>query len=308
MRLLPSITFFGLLGLALCPASVTLNVSAATLQDANGQAMPTSGRVLLVVSTNDATIAEPTAQSFVSGDDQIIFSGNLSSSGFAGVFSSSVQVLDLSGGVSPGDPIALFWFPTLDANASSPGAGTPYGRYAPSSGEEQDGSAPWVLPGDGSLVSLNMVTQSQGGSLPNSAGLASLTTPGGSGGDNGGGDNGGGVVNDYLTPGSSELGGGWYFGWIGTFNPGGWPWVIQSEFGWMYAGVSGNSNAGSWFYMSHPELQCWLWSSETTRPWVFCEPVGQTNGWWFIDTEAEEGFFYLFKQDGSAFVRAANAL
>jgi len=153
-------------------ATVTLNVDAADLRTANGsELMSTNGLILLVASTNDLAFGGPTATSFVTGDDVVLFRTDLSSLGEAGFFQGVVNIsLSSFPGLEPGDPVQLYWFPTLNVGSSSPGAGTTYGYYRHDTG--LDGSAAWVIPGDGSLVDLKFLTVSQGGSNPNTLGYA----------------------------------------------------------------------------------------------------------------------------------------
>jgi hypothetical protein len=154
-------------------ASVTMNIDAADLRTADGQPVPLGGQILLVASANDAVIGDPTPASFVSGDDVILFRGSLDS-GLPGYFQGSANFSFGSfPGIGAGDPVQLFWFPTLTSASVVPGAGTTYGTYRHGIG--LDGSAPWVIPGDGAVVSLTFITESQGGSNPNVLGYASHT-------------------------------------------------------------------------------------------------------------------------------------
>ncbi|MCL4788459.1 MAG: hypothetical protein KJ070_16985 [Verrucomicrobia bacterium] len=151
-------------------ATVTINLDAADLRTADGQLMPLGGQVLLVASTNDATFGGPTPAAFASGGDVVLLRRSLDS-GQPGYFQAGVN-LDFAAfpGLKPGDPIQLYWFPTLTAGDASPGEGTSFGFYRHATGV--DGSAPWVIPGDGAVVSVNFITVSQGGSNPNELGYA----------------------------------------------------------------------------------------------------------------------------------------
>ncbi len=97
----------------------------------------------------------------------------------------------------------------------------------------------------------------------------------------------------YLEEGADDFGGGWYGTWLGDVNLNAWPWVY-SAIGWFYAGNSGNSNASSWLYMTNTKLECWLYSSETVFPWVYGQPTGAAEGWWFVDGDSVDGFTYFF--------------
>ncbi len=163
-----------------CPwaqATVTFNIDAADLRTAGGELMPLSGLVLLVASPTDAVFGGPTAGAFVTGDDVILFRGELNL-GMPGIFQAAVNfAFESFPGLGPGDPVQLYWFPTLTTAATSPGEGATYGTYRHGTG--LDGSAPWVVPADGALVDLKFITASQGGSNPDILGFASqvITRP-----------------------------------------------------------------------------------------------------------------------------------
>lgn len=157
-----------------CPwatATVTFNIDAADLRTAEGGLMPLTGQVLLVASPADAVFGRPIPEAFVSGDDVILFRGELNL-GVPGVFQMSVNfAFDSFPGLGPGDPVQLYWFPTLTSAATSPGEGATFGVFRHDPG--LDGSAPWVIPGDGALVDLKFITTSQGGSHADLLGYAS---------------------------------------------------------------------------------------------------------------------------------------
>ena len=156
-------------------ASITLNISVGDLKTFNGtQLMPISGQILLVASTSDASFSRPTPEYFITGDDLVLYRGDLDSGLGAGVFQRAVTFpLNAFPGLKPGNPVQLCWFPTLTAGSSNPGEGTTYGVYRHATG--LDGSAPWAIPGDGALVDLKFITVSQGGSNPDALGYASRT-------------------------------------------------------------------------------------------------------------------------------------
>ena len=155
-------------------ATVTFTIDALDLRTAGGATlMPISGQVFLVASTTDLIFGGPTADSFVSGDDVILYRGDLSGSGVAGHFQAQTPVITLSGNLNTGDPLQLYWFPTLTGSSTSPGAGTSYGFYRHDTG--LDGSEPWVIQGDGFGRTLLFLTQSEGGTNPDALGWASFT-------------------------------------------------------------------------------------------------------------------------------------
>jgi len=166
-------------------ASITIQLGADTLKDVAGNPMPTSGLVVLVASTLDSQFGSPTATSFVSGDDIEVARFDLSSTEIPGLVE-DLAILTLSGDWGAGDPLAIFWYPTLTIDAVSPGAGTPYGFYRdPTPSGEQgtglDGSDPWFTPADGAtLWNLLFLTSDAGGaSTPPGAGNASFVIPSG---------------------------------------------------------------------------------------------------------------------------------
>lgn len=152
-------------------ATVTINMVAADLRTADGGLMPPAGQVFLVASPGDLVFGGPSPDAFVTGDDVILFRGSVSAI-LPGVFLGTVNLsLDSFPNLNPGDPVQIYWFPTLTADSTKPGEGTTYGFYRHESG--MDGSAPWVIPSDGSLVDLRFTTASRGGSHPDSMGFAS---------------------------------------------------------------------------------------------------------------------------------------
>lgn len=157
--------------------TVTLNMSVAYINDASGAPMPTNGLVLLVASTNDTTIGTPSSVSFVSGDDTLIAKWDLSTWSTPGFLLDSTGPVTLAGGWNAGDPLQLFWFPTLTITSDKPGAGIPYGQYRTDA--TIDGGDPWITPGDGATITLKFLTQDAGGLVnPPAAGNASLVVEG----------------------------------------------------------------------------------------------------------------------------------
>ena len=155
-------------------ATITINLGADKLFQSNGTTpIPTGSLLQLVVSTTDNVFTAPTANSFVgnSADDIVLASFASQSNGTFG----GPIVFSLSGNLNAGDQIMLRWFPTLTLASSSPGAGTSFGQFRTNNIENFSDIA-WVVPADGSTVSLNFLDIAGGGSEPNSAGTASLLT------------------------------------------------------------------------------------------------------------------------------------
>jgi len=181
-RFLTILSLGGFLGLAgIATAAVTISLDAEKLGTADGTAMPTSGLLLLVVSTADESFALPTADEFVpaSSDDVILASWDLADGGStAGVFSGLASNLTFGDGFDAGDPLMLYWFPGSTKSSTGPGAGAHYGLFRDDTGI-MTGSV-WTLPADGTLLhALKFFTEeatlsSNGGNLPGYAGSAAL--------------------------------------------------------------------------------------------------------------------------------------
>jgi len=176
--------FVGLISLSLATAHcqfVDFGVDAEVLKTSGGAPMPTSGLAVLVASTLDASFAGPTDTSFASGSDDIVLQKWDLSTGFnmPGVLSVTMGSMLLTGNWNTGDPVQLYWFPTLTLGSSAPGAGTSYGQYRDAVGV--DGSQVWTTPAPGVTGSLKFFTSdatflNAGGSNPAVVGNASLTT------------------------------------------------------------------------------------------------------------------------------------
>lgn len=171
--------FFALILLLLAAnafSTVTLITEGAYLKDLSGALMATNALVLLVASTEDTTFSVPAPNAFVTGDDIIVGRWDLSGTGEPGILLDFTNTA-LSGNWNEGDPLQLYWFPTLTVATVSPGAGTPYGQYRTDS--MIDGGDPWTTPADGATISLKFLTSNAGGSNPEVAGNASLVVEGG---------------------------------------------------------------------------------------------------------------------------------
>jgi hypothetical protein len=166
-------------------ADVGLIVSAANLQNETGALAPTGSIVILVVDTGGdgfTTALVPTSplspgSTLVGFDkptnDVVIARWDLSSLNISG---QSLNMTNVSLGalLATNRPLALYWFPSLTPASTNVGL-TAFGFYTDSVGV--DGSDPWIIPVDGSVVQLNFYTASRGGSNSNSAGLASFGIP-----------------------------------------------------------------------------------------------------------------------------------
>jgi hypothetical protein len=165
-----------LLGWALLPlgasAQVTFNIDAEKLKDENGTAMPLTGLVILAASTTDSIFTPPTAGAFFPGADDIeIMRWNLQGSAFGpGIFSDSTGSQNPSGNWNAGDPVQLYWFPSLTTASTAPGSGTRYGTFTDSIGH--DGGDAWKTPASGTpLTSLKFFTKDSSVLFPTGAGF-----------------------------------------------------------------------------------------------------------------------------------------
>ena len=165
-------------------ATVTINLAGAVLSNAAGTAIPNGGLVLLVSSTTNSTFTAPPSTastavgSVIADDDIIIGSATIDSaaSGITGGFAKAINIT-FSGNLNAGDPIQLYWFPTLTSASTTLGQGVAYGSYRTDS-IASDSDIAWVLPADGATATLKVLTTTAGGSIADTAGRATLTTDG----------------------------------------------------------------------------------------------------------------------------------
>lgn len=279
-------------------ATVSLQLRAGELKTASGEPMPVAGLVLLVASTGDPHFGGPTEQSFVSGDDVVVYRGDLSNLNLPGQFNDFLAGLELEGGWTYGDPLALYWYPTLTLESTQPGPGVPYGFFTAAAGDERDGSDPWVTPGDGSTISLYfqnadalMPPLVSGGSYPASSGLASFTTPGGGGDPT---DPGG--PTDPQEPtrpwgpgqfgplvGMTAIGGGVYHStWLGHVYPLSEGWVYHYELGFLY--LFGEDDEDLWYWDDRSQ-EFW-WAHAGVFPFVFRH---SNRTWYYFYGEEPNG-------------------
>ena len=173
-----------------CATSAHATISVAgdfgLLKDSTGTVnVPVGGLLQLIASPSGSAsnFAAPTPTSFVSGDNIIVatFAMNYNS-GTAGESTNSITLTLQNTAASTtttfdaGDPLLLRWYPTLTTSSTAPGLGATYGQFRTDA--TTDGGSPWVTPNDGANnYLLYLITQSTGGSQPNSFGFASNTVP-----------------------------------------------------------------------------------------------------------------------------------
>ena len=146
--------------------------------------MAPTGILILVADANGNGFGGPSATAFVTGDDVLVGKWDIATHGgnSSGVFSGSTGALSFAGEWGQGDPLAIYWFPTLGASATAPGSAVPYGSF---SNGMHDGTDPWTTPADGTsghkLIFLTTDASSlnaAGGTEPASQGLAFRRTDG----------------------------------------------------------------------------------------------------------------------------------
>lgn len=157
------------------PADVNIEVLAGILADSGGNALssPTTGWIVVVAGTAGGGFGGPTAGSFVSGADVLLWQGLWDSELGDGIFNRSFSVDEALVG---GRAVQLYWYPTLGAGDLPVFGETTYGAYRDPVGI--DTSDPWFVPiGPGDQALLIFGTQSVDGSNPDSAGYALAVVP-----------------------------------------------------------------------------------------------------------------------------------
>ena len=143
-----------------------------------------AGVVILVADTNGDGFDGPSDTAFVTRDDYLIGKWDIAAhdANAPGTFRGTTGAVSFSGDWDEGDPLALYWFPTLNGASEAPGEAVPYGMFSHGT---QDGTDPWSTPEDGTtghkLIFLTTDAkrlQPGGGSSDSTAGLASNATPG----------------------------------------------------------------------------------------------------------------------------------
>jgi len=151
--------------------TVTMDFTVGVLTDQQGVVMPDGG-LIQIIASSDAIFDSPTPDSFVGGNDILVFSGAFDSSttGLPGATFLFVSSVPLSQYPIAQSNLMIRWFPTLTSNATAPGFATFYGQY----GVADD--AAWVAPAAGGALSYFLLTVSAGGSLAEAVGQANLAT------------------------------------------------------------------------------------------------------------------------------------
>lgn len=182
--------------LAIVCLSPVLAHGAVTLNMANGQFYKNDGATPLSDNSTFTIIGDPSGDGFgdltqavdswTFGDDLLLFRG--ATNDFLGSPGTSFDAITFgvnTGAASPllmeaGEKIMIvFYDKAFSAADTGPGNDVFFGSYRSDSTTDREASfsdITWVVPSDGFTVNLNFLTQSQGGSLAESFGRASLKT------------------------------------------------------------------------------------------------------------------------------------
>lgn len=174
----------GCISAPLASGTISFNVAGGNIYTSStSSTAPTTTQVFLIADTSGdgfgaaAQGASLSTGSFIDGaDDAILFRGDMSVAfNGAGTFQYGTGGLSLgTSGWAVSDPLAIYWFPGISGATSSLVGGEIYNSYTDAAGI--DGSEAWITPTDGtSSYNLFFLTSSQGGTNPNSAGVASQT-------------------------------------------------------------------------------------------------------------------------------------
>jgi hypothetical protein len=155
--------------------SVTLDFSAGRLYDSTGTLLPDGTLVVLVADTLEngfGTLQAGTVDvgNFLNGDNQVLARGAINGGFFgAGTARASTGPVDLESDdfsqLSTDDPLAVIWFPGLDASSFSFTSGASYGLFT---------DVDWIIPAAGSTESFQFLTIARGGDYAETLGRANL--------------------------------------------------------------------------------------------------------------------------------------
>ncbi len=161
-------------------ATITIDLAGGNLYTAiPGTVAPTGCLIQLIVSTTDNVFTAPNSGSFTGGsaDDFVLASFSLNApfgpGSFENVFNFALSAFP---NLTPGDSLLLRWFPTLSGTTppSAPPAGAIYGQFRIDI-VEPPSDIGWFVPSDGAAVTLAFLTMAQGGTHPETDGLANMT-------------------------------------------------------------------------------------------------------------------------------------
>jgi len=167
---LGSLALLVLLGLSSARAGVTINLFAGQFYNADGTSPVPDGSLVLLISDTTGngfgglTPGSLSTGSFIDGFDDLILARatvSLTELGNASVQDAMLSDTEFYGNWNAGDALALVWFSSLDASASTLSAGTEYGFFTTTTPQDESGS--WVTPADGSTIDLKFLNSVAGG-------------------------------------------------------------------------------------------------------------------------------------------------
>ncbi len=191
-KLIAVILAFACLATTQTKATVTINLDMGFFYDQYTNIVASNAIALLVADTSGLGLAGLTNlawnSSLTVGAPLTLESGmttNLilgkwnikDTSTYDGYLMNAVNSLLLTPPLATGEGLYIMWFPTLTLTSSQPGVGTYYGVYRDTNSVPLDGAQPWVIPNDGSTVTLQAFTPDiEGGNTPISSLLAKYQT------------------------------------------------------------------------------------------------------------------------------------
>lgn len=170
-------------------ADVQFNLTMGDLRTENGSSLLGTDRLIQFVSLGPNGVFDPVPVGAWVGGDDVLVNFSFGSAEFPSAAGFDLQEFDPMFPMDNGTPgqlirvmtingtalpqttrVGIRWFPAFSVSDFYSGAITrplePYGEYSDVS---------WAFPADGQIVDLSMLTTSQGGSVPNSAGFANFT-------------------------------------------------------------------------------------------------------------------------------------
>lgn len=158
--------------MTLSVASVTVNITAGALTDLNETPLDTAYFQLIATTDPDGVFSLPTTSGFAGAGEMILGGQRVASVADGGIFQLTFN-FELGSGIQAGQSFLLRWWPDLTDSETFPYAGANYGQFTVS-GSGEGSVAAWEIPSDGSVIDLEFLTESIGGSQPNAAGQASF--------------------------------------------------------------------------------------------------------------------------------------
>ncbi len=166
-------------------ANVTIPVGADEIfaDNTGTTAAPAGSLVLLVADTTGAGFKNLLTGNIAVGATVDFGSNDLVVARFTltspGLLDSTTGSISLSGAWDAGDPLAIYWLPSLTSADNNVGLGVAYGRYTDQVGI--GGSAPWITPPDSNTAGLMFFQSSNDDffgspSVPTSTGFSAFTT------------------------------------------------------------------------------------------------------------------------------------